>query len=233
MEFSCIIIEDQLQAQKVLQRHIENVPYLSLTHTFTNAVEAIPFLKSNQKVDIVFLDINLPKLTGMDFLRTFHPNTAVIITTAYSDFALDSYDLEVVDYLLKPIPFERFFKAVSRVMHKGQFPEPANPNDSQRFIFAKDGHNIIKLYLNEIMAVKSDTDFTKLLMPRKRLLLSYSLKFWQEVLPKNQFFRCHKSYIVNIQMIDKISGNLIYIGDEKIPIGRTSKEALLDKLNLI
>lgn len=231
MSFTCIIIEDQLQAQKVLERHISNVSHLSLLGVFNNALDVVHFLKSNAQVDIVFLDINLPKLNGIDFLRTFRPKTSVIITSAYSEYAIEGFDLDVIDYLIKPISFDRFFKAISKVIYKESVI--TDNLESKQFLFVKDGHNIMKVVLRNIVLIKSDSDFTTLILQEKKLLLSYSLKFWQQVLPKDDFFRCHKSYIINLRMIDKIVGNTIYINEKRIPIGRTSKEALIKKINLI
>ena len=231
MEYNCIIIEDQLQAQKVLEKHIVNVPHLNLLGTFTNAIDAIEVLKSREPVDILFLDINLPKLNGIELLKLTNPKAHVIITTAYSEYAIEGFELDVCDYLLKPISFERFFKAVSKVIYKEHAKKEIDVN--REFIFAKDGHDIIKIYLDDILYVHSDSDFTKVTLKEKSYLLSYTLKFWQSVLPKEFFFRCHKSYIVNIKAIDKISGNLIFVDKDKIPVGRTSKELLLKKINLI
>lgn len=232
MELSCIIIEDQLQAQKVIQKHIENIPYLKLENVFTSALEATVALKE-KKIDIIFLDINLPRINGIDFLKSIDQDSSVIITTAYSEYAIEGFNLAVTDYLLKPISFERFFKAVSKVAFAHKTKQGFIDQDRQEFIFAKDGHTIVKIYLEDIKIIKSDTDFTVLFLKERQLLLSYSLKFWQGVLPKKMFFRCHKSYIVNLEKISKIVGNSIYIDKEIIPIGRTSKEALLEKINLI
>ncbi|WP_350284403.1 LytTR family DNA-binding domain-containing protein [uncultured Croceitalea sp.] len=231
MEYNCLIIEDQLQAQRVLQKHIAHVPHLQLLGTFTNAIDAIEFLKSGNRIDILFLDINLPKLSGIELLKLSNLDAQVIITTAYSEYAVEGFELDVCDYLLKPISFERFFKAISKVVYANQ--TVSEKEDEKEFIFAKDGHDIIKIYLSDIRYVNSDSDFTSVKLVHKTYLLSYSLKFWQGVLPKGSFFRCHKSYIVNIEAIDKISGNLIYMGEDRIPVGRTSKELLLKKINLI
>ncbi|OEK02891.1 hypothetical protein BFP97_15765 [Roseivirga sp. 4D4] len=236
MEFNCIIIEDQLQAQKILQRHIASVPHLTLLSTFNNAIEAMTFLQnSGEKIDVVFLDINLPKLNGLELLRNHQPEAHIIITTAYKEYAIEGFELNVHDYLLKPISFERFFKSISRLQNNKEEISTARKEDYEqsKFIFAKDGHDIIKIYLASIQFVTADGDFTKLYLGNRTLLLGYSLKFWQEVLPNDQFFRCHKSYIVNIAAIDRISGNNILIGKEIIPVGRTSKDMLMKKIKLI
>lgn len=236
MEFNCIIIEDQLQAQKILQRHISNVPHLKLLETFNNAIAGLAYIQnSGERIDIIFLDINLPKLSGLELLKSIHPKASVIITTAFKEYAIEGFELQVFDYLLKPISFERFFKSVSRLVSETSNTKTneAEEQNSAEFIFAKDGHDIIKIFLSDILFVSADGDFTKLSLVGKNLLLGYSLKFWQEVLPKDKFFRCHKSHIVNLRSIDRISGNNILIGNEIIPVGRTSKETLLKKINLI
>ncbi|WP_422860714.1 LytR/AlgR family response regulator transcription factor [Flagellimonas sp. S174] len=229
MGLRCIVIEDQLHAQKVLQKHIDNVPHMELEGVFTNAPEALAVL-NNKKIDVIFLDIDLPQINGIDFLKSIPQDSFTIITTAYSEYAIEGFNLTVTDYLLKPISFERFLQAISKVNEKKTYIKSATvPEDA--FLFAKDGHTIIKIYLKTIKVIKADNDFTLLFLEEKKLLLSYSLKFWQETLPQMNFFRCHKSYIVNIDKISKIIGNTIYIDKDRIPIGRTNKEALLKKIN--
>lgn len=232
MTLNCIIIEDQLQAQLVIKNHIEKIPHLKLLGTYTNALEATPMLKSNN-IDLVFLDINLPRINGIDFLKSVDNPPSIIITTAYSEYAVEGFNLAVTDYLVKPISFERFLTAISRVNKNSDVTDESDMSLSKEFIFAKDGHSIIKIYLKDIKIIKSDTDFTIVILENRQLLLAYSLKFWEGVLPKTKFFRCHKSYIINIEKISKIMGNTIYIQKNMIPIGRSNKDALLKKINLI
>ncbi len=236
MAVNCIIIEDQLQAQKILQRHIENVPHLNLLAIFNNAIEGMAFLQnSDENIDVVFLDIHLPKLSGLELLKNHQPSAKIIITTAYKEYAIEGFELNVHDYLLKPISFARFFKSISRLDQKTNdvYSSERDSHPPAEFIFAKDGHDIVKIYLAHIRFITADGDFTKLWLGDRYLLLGYSLKFWQSVLPGDQFFRCHKSYIVNTRAIDRVSGNNILIGKEIIPVGRNSKEMLIKKINLI
>lgn len=226
---NCIIIEDQPPAQRILKKYIEDIGSLQLLATFPDALQAMAFLK-NQAVDLIFLDIHLPKISGIDFLKTLAHPPQVILTTAFPDYALESYELDVVDYLLKPFSFQRFVKAVSKT--SGQKPiSPESKSDLQKTIFIKSGYEHIKISIEEIVFIKSDADYTELNIPGKKHLSSESLRFWLDNLDQNQFFRVHKSYIINIKKIVKVSGNQVYLEQGVIiPIGRAYKEAFNQKI---
>lgn len=226
---NCIIIEDQPPAQRILKKYIADIGSLHLKQTFSDAIQAMAFLASEQ-IDLIFLDIHLPKMSGLDFLKSVAHPPAVILTTAFPDYALESYDLNVVDYLLKPFSFQRFVQAVSKV--------PANPKQELEFnqranrteLFIKSGYDHVKLTIADIIYIKSDADYTELCIPGKKYLSSEPLRHWLETLDSSSFVRVHKSYIINASKIHKISGNQIYAADDVvIPIGRAYKEAFIKR----
>ncbi len=225
---NCIIIEDQLPAQRILKKYIEDSANLNLVATYSNALQAMQFLTS-QSIDVIFLDIHLPKLSGIDFLKSITNKPQVILTTAFPDYALESYDLDVVDYLLKPFSFQRFVKAISKLSI------PKKPVDDlsevgQKEIFLKSGHDYIKINIRQISHINSDCDYTDIYYKNKKYISSESLKYWEDKLGSLDFMRVHKSYIVNLEMIEKISGNQIHISSKDIiPIGRTYKKIVSER----
>ncbi len=213
----CIVIEDQPPAQRILKKYIEDIGVLNLVGVFPDALEAMIFLKS-QNVDLIFLDINLPKISGIDFLRALPNPPHIILTTAFSDYALESYELNVTDYLLKPFSFERFSKAVNKVL-------PNSNSASTNELYIKSGFEHIKIIIEDILFIKSDADYTEIITEKMKYLSSESLRHWLEVLSKHQFIRIHKSYIINTKKIEKFSRNTVTISqNHKLPIGRAFKE---------
>lgn len=230
---NCIIIEDQPPAQRILKRYIKDIGTLELKATFSDAIQAMAFLQS-ESIDLIFLDIHLPKISGIDFLKTVPHPPAVILTTAFSDYALESYEFNVVDYLLKPFSFQRFVKAVSKVPLK-KSSDPAQlqnppPSQSRKEVFIKSGYEYIKITIDDISYIKSDADYTEIIVSEKKHLSSEPLRYWLEYLDPNHFSRVHKSYIVNISKIDKIAGNQIHLSAAvTIPIGRAYKEEFMKR----
>ena len=224
----CIIIEDQPPAQRVLKKFIDDIGNMSLKGTFADALLAIDFLKT-EPIDLIFLDIHLPKISGIDFLKTLVKKPNVILTTAFSDYALESYEYDVVDYLLKPFSFERFVQAVSKV------PLPKSEQSNQEnivenslspdLLFIKSGYEHIKINVADIRFIQSDADYTEIFTAEKKYLSQEPLRYWEEYLNSRKFARIHKSYIINTSKIEKIVGNQVRL-DEKtmLPIGRAYKE---------
>jgi len=229
MKLSCIIIEDQVPAQKILQRYINDMGTIELKGTFNNALTALEFLKTTS-VDVIFLDIHLPKISGINFLQILTPHPKIIFTTAFSEYAIQSYELAVVDYLLKPFSFERFVKAVAKVNPShtiASMPMPDKPSSTKEedeFIFVKDNNDYLKINTRDIQYIKSDGDYTKIFTVNKPYFVAYPLRYWNEQLPAKYFCQIHKSYIVNIQFITRVSGNQAFIADVSLPIGRTFKD---------
>lgn len=233
---NCIIIEDQPPAQRILKKYIADIGTLELKGTFSDAIQAMEFLKT-EATDLIFLDIHLPKISGIDFLKTMTHPPQVILTTAFPDYALESYEFNVVDYLLKPFSFQRFVKAVSKV-RVDQAPavtdQPATERasaDTFREVFVKSGYDFIKITIADIRYIQADADYTEVIISDKKVLSSEPLRYWLEVLPEHQFVQVHKSYIVHATCIEKVSGNQIYLeGGAVIPIGRTYKEAFIKRI---
>ncbi len=226
----CIIIEDQLPAQRILITYISEISQLELTQTFGDPLSALEFLKTNT-IDLIFLDIHLPKLSGMAFLKLLSPRPKIILTTAFSEYALDGYELDVVDYLLKPFSFERFYKAVSKIIYSEtpkdnsrSTTEQAAQTNQADFIFIKTGNDFLKLEIASIQFIKSLGDYTQVFTPSGKHLVSYPLKYWSENLPTKYFCQIHKSSVVNIRHIEKVSGNQLFIQREILTIGRTYKD---------
>lgn len=229
---NCLIIEDQLPAQRILTKYIADTTSLQLIGTFTNAIEALESIKS-QNVHLIFLDIHLPKLSGIDFLKSLTHPPQVILTTAFSDYALESYDLDVVDYLLKPFSFQRFLKAISKVEkpNNGKIIQAESERSSiEEDIYIKSGYDYIRIALDAIIFIMSDTDYTEVHLKDKKYVSSETLRYWESYLPQAYFMRVHKSYLVNTTKISKVSGNQIYFkNDVVVPIGRAYKNDFTER----
>jgi len=227
---NCIIIEDEIPAQKILKNYIGKIPNLKLIDTFKAAIEANSFL-NNHTVDIVFLDINLPDISGIDFIKTIKNPPAVIMTTAYPDYAVSSFELDtIVDYLVKPFSFDRFLKAVNKLKARENIVELDTESETLFLNVDKTHHKII---LNDILFLESDRNYVTVVTKTQKFSYVDSLKNWRLKLPVNQFVQVHKSYIVNSKCVDKITGNEVYVQGNRIPIGRTFKQELLIQLKIL
>lgn len=224
----CIIVEDQPPAQRILKKYIEDIGTLTLVGTFGDPILAMDFLQK-ETVDLMFLDINLPKISGISFLKSLSNRPQVILTTAYSEFAMDGYELDVVDYLLKPFPFERFIKAVGKVKRiNSKTSEHGVPTKKEHFV--KIGYEHIRIAFEDIIYLAADGDYCEVYLPEKKYLSSESMKKWMDYLEEEDFYRIHKSYVVNIHKISKLSGNQVHMVHGSIlPIGRTYREDFMEK----
>ena len=243
MKKNCLIVEDEAIARKLIEGYIAQIPGLEVIGSVGTAMEAMPILLE-QKVDIMFLDIQMPGLTGIDFLKSLSRKPAVILTTAYSEYALEGYELEVTDYLVKPFEFDRFFKAVSKVlkttqtvMHSvsSQTSEIVLPTDQDQ-LFIKADNKILKLKTEEILMIIGKGAYVQI-HPKvgKKIMSLQSMNKMEEILPAN-FYRVHRSSIVNINHVDSIEGHLIHIGGEEVTLSKNKKEEFLkyiDKYNLL
>ncbi|MEO1655436.1 MAG: LytTR family DNA-binding domain-containing protein, partial [Bacteroidota bacterium] len=202
-----------------MKSYIEDSPSLHLVQVLGNALEAIPLLKS-EKIDLIFLDIHLPKLNGLHFLRSLPFPPKVIITSAYPDYALDGFELDVLDYLLKPFSFERFLKAVNKYpVPSPGISKPKNPAEGiAEHIFIKNGKSFQRVLLDEILYFESDADFVKIYIPEKFYMELQSLKHYASILP-DHFLRIHKSYLVNLRKVEAVEGNQVVIEKKKLPVG--------------
>lgn len=235
MSLKCLVIEDELPAQRVLKKYIADVPSLELAGMHTSAVDAMEKIRE-AGIDVLFLDINLPKISGLNFLRSINDPPQVIITTAYPDYAHEGFELDVVDYLLKPFSFERFLKAVSKVKASSAKTPPAPVSSSaakKKHVFVKVDKTLQKVEFDAILFIESDRDYVKVVTEGNSFTHLQTLKYWRELLPDSNFARVHKSYIVNIAKVQKIVGNRIEIGSEIIPVGRHYKQDFLDKIDTV
>ncbi len=230
---SCLIIEDQPPAQRILKAFIQDYGTLDLRETFSDPIKAMEFLRE-EPVDLIFLDIHLPKISGVDFLRSLTHPPAVIFTTAFADYALDGYELNVVDYLLKPFSFQRFVQAMGKV--QAQILSHASQSETTgaytfRTTFIKSGHEHIRIRVEDIIYIHSDADYTEIHLPSKKYLSNEPLRYWMEALPQEEFIRIHKSYIVHLDKVEKVSGNQVYLpGGATLPIGRAYKDGLMGRI---
>lgn len=224
----CLVVDDEPLALDILEDYITKVPFLTLVKTTTSAIEGLSLVQSDA-IDLVFLDVQMPELTGIQFLKIINGKCDVILTTAYSQYALDGYDLDVVDYLLKPIAFDRFYKAAQKVLQShgngnGATPEPVPASSSHDFIFVKTEHKIQKIYLDDILYIEGLKDYISIFTKTERIITLQNMKKMEESLPAKSFIRVHKSYIVAIGKIESIERSRIQIGDKIIPIGDTYRE---------
>ena len=230
---NCVIIEDEIPAQKILKNFIGRIPSLNLVGTFKAAIEANAFLNTNHIVDVVFLDINLPDMSGLDFIKTVKNPPAVIMTTAYPEYAVSSFELDtIIDYLVKPFSFDRFLKAINKAKDRMEVPENTSEENNDETIFLNVDKTLHKLVLSSILYIESDRNYITVVTESQKLSYIDSLKNWIVKLPENQFIQVHKSYIINSKFVDKISGNTIFVKANKIPIGRTYKQELLRVLGV-
>lgn len=232
---TCIIVEDQPHAQNILERYIGETDTLDLLGTFGDALAARRFL-NEQPVDLIFLDIHLPKLSGIDLVGLISPQPKIIFTTAFSEYALQGYELDAVDYLLKPFSFKRFLQAVSKAERltafgtdKSHLEAPPQTSSPDGIIFIKSGSDYIRIEKNSVKYVKADGDYTWVFTKKTKHLANHSLKYWLQYLPPSHFCQIHKSYLVNVLSIEKISNNHIYMDGDKIPIGRTFRSTFFTK----
>ena len=231
MKISCIAVDDEPLTLEVIEDYIKKVPFLTLLKVFDKAIDAMEFLR-NEKADLMFLDIQMEELTGIQMLNILKPKPEVIFTTAYDQFALQGYELDVTDYLLKPISFERFVKAVDKVYEKfcklnAGKTHPAEIsifNPKTDYFFVKSGFKLHKVTFDEILYVEGQGDYLKIVTPRLRIMTLQTFKGVEDILPAANFLRVHKSYIVAIDKIESIEGNMIRIADVHIPIGESYKK---------
>jgi DNA-binding LytR/AlgR family response regulator len=220
MKINCIAIEDEPLALKKIKEFIEQVDYLNLLEGFNNAVDAIGFLKKNP-VDLIFLDIRMKKLSGIQFLESLQIKPKVIITSAYDEYALKGYELDVADYLLKPFTLERFLKSVDKVYNQLSVLVSDNSND---YIFVKTEYRIEKIEIKDILYIQGMKDYLQIHTTDRKIMTLQTFKNLLEILPQFDFQRVHNSYIVSISKIDNIERNRILIGKDLIPISDTYKE---------
>jgi two-component system LytT family response regulator len=221
MNLTCIIVEDEPLALEKAQGFVQKLPFLHLSATFDNAMEALSFLKRNL-VDLVFLDIHLGDISGIQLLETGAIKSQIILTTAYHEYALKGFDLKVTDYLLKPYTFERFVQAVDRVQNLLPKSEPISPKS---FIFVKTEYRLEKILLDELLFIEGKGDYLQIHTPSKKIMTLQTFAEFEQTLPPNVVCRVHKSYMVAVSKIDSIEKDRIRIRESLIPISESYKQA--------
>jgi two-component system response regulator LytT len=236
----CLAVDDEAYASAIIAGYIEKTPFLELVGTMTNPFDAIHLVQSGQ-VDLVFLDIQMPELTGIQFLKICGSNCKVILTTAYEQYAMEGFEHDVIDYLLKPVPYERFYKSVQKarfMIERTPVPvqemvkpdKPANLVNDYLFIKGDSKNKFVKVNLKDILYIEGLKNYVSVYTADERLITYQSLREFESQLPDNQFIRVHKSYIVSFSHINIVDGNSLFINKQLLPIGETYKEAFFNAI---
>jgi len=231
-------VDDEELARTLLENYINRLPYLKLVGKCSNPIEALVLLQ-NQSVDLIFLDIQMPEMIGTDFLKSLSHKPMVVFTTAYAEYALEGFELDVVDYLLKPFPFERFLKAVNKASDLSKLKNQGGSasiissegsNSAKNYILVKSEHKVHRIAYDDIQYIQSMREYVAYYTPKGRVLSLGSLKKLEVDLPHSRFLRIHKSYIISKEKVATLEGNMVHIGEDKIPIGASYRKEVLKLL---
>ena len=229
MTLNCLIVDDEPIARDILRTYISQVPYLNLSGECSDAFEAMQ-LVNRQSVDLIVLDINMPRLSGLDMLRTLKKYPAIIITSAYPEYALEGFELSVTDYLLKPFSFPRFVQATEKVLtlanHSSSSPVPTDKDD---FLMVKSDKKLTKIFFNDVSYIEAYGNYIFIYCGAERTMSKQTLTQFEEQLPGSRFARIHKSYIISLKAVKFFEGNEVAIGDKKLPVGKVYRSELLRK----
>lgn len=232
MKIKCIIIDDEPLAIKVIKNHLNEFENIELVDTFVTPIAALTTIESNE-IDVIFLDINMPKMSGLDFLRTLSNRPHIVITTAYREYAVESFDLDVLDYLVKPIPFGRFIKAINKVYNRIALERDKLTDNSFKedpYIFLKVDKKLMKIRLNDILYIESLKDYIKVNTVLGDYLVHKSMTSISDELPDENFIRIHRSFTIAINKISAVEGNSVEIANRRIPIGRNYLQSAKQKI---
>lgn len=230
---NCIIVDDEPMAREILESHLQKVDAVRVVATCKNAIEAFNEINSNQ-IDLIFLDINMPEISGLSFAKSINKNIKVIFTTAYREYAIDGFNLQAVDYLLKPISFERLLQAVNKYLGESNIVEAFDAvellPEKNDFIFVRADRKMVKINFSEIRFIESLSDYVKIHLSDKTIVTRETISNIEAKLPKNNFIRIHRSYIVAVTKIDSFTNEFIEVGTKAIPISRSYKKDVLLRL---
>ena len=235
MAIKCLIIDDEPPAREVLKRYVEQLPMLQLTGECSNAIQAIGMLQQ-QDIDLLFLDIRMPQLNGIDFLRTLNTPPKIIFTTAFAEYAVEGYELDIADYLMKPIRFDRFIKAVNKAFPKQptidteEKFQPLEEKRTESFVYFRADRKMVKVLLNDILYIESMKDYVKVCTTHNTIITKQSLSSVETMLPEKKFIRTHRSFIVAIHHISTFTNEIIEVKKTEIPIGKLYRNAVLKRL---
>jgi len=222
-KLKCVVVDDEPMAREIIETYIAKTPNLELISSCKNATEAILFAQENE-VDLFFLDINMPEISGLSLAKIIHKKTQIIFTTAYREYAIDGFNLNVVDYLLKPIAFDRFLQAVQKVSLS---EITATKND---FMFVRSDRKMVKIDFNSILYIESLNDYLKIFTTEKTIIIRETIRSLEEKLPSKKFIRIHRSFIISLKNITSYTNEFIEINQKALPISRSYKESVLQKL---
>lgn len=229
---NCIIVDDEPLAREAIELLVKDIPYLNLAGSFNNASSAVEFMEGHA-VDLIFLDIQMPGITGMEFARTISKRTLIVFTTAYSEYAIDSYEVDAIDYLIKPVEYDRFKKTADKALayhhlllqEEKEHIEPA----AEEYFFVKSDRKFFKVNFEDILFVEGLKDYVILQLEEQHIITRMNMKAMYELLPKSQFLRVNKSYIVNTTRIDAFDNNDIFIKTHEIAIGNSYRESFFEE----
>ena len=234
--FQCLIVDDEPVAREILETHLIKLNTVKIVASCKNAMEAFAFINS-QKIDLIFLDINMPDISGLSFAKSINKNIKIIFTTAYREYAVDGFDLQAVDYLLKPISFERLLQAINKYSdennHINTEKNEEIVNEQSDFIFVRSDRKMIKVNFADIKYIESLSDYIKIHFADKTIITRETITSIEVKLPKKDFIRIHRSYIISISKIDLFTNEYIEIGKNVVPISRTYKTEVLNRLENI
>jgi len=229
----CLVVDDEPPAREIIRRYILEVPTLKFAGECANAIQAFALLQQ-QEIDLMFLDIRMPQLNGNNFLKTLKNPPKVIFTTAYPEYAVEGYELDVVDYLLKPIPFDRFLKAVNKAFQltspKNDVAVPPEEKKKESFVYFRADRKMVKVMLQDIYYIESMKDYVKVFTSNGMIITKQSISSVEAMLPEKEFIRSHRSYIVSLQHIKSFTSELIEIRDTEIPIGKLFRNEVMKTL---
>lgn len=222
----CIIADDEPIARKILREFVEQVPFLEFAGEFENALKTEAFLQ-HQKADILFLDIEMPKLSGVQYLKKATLEPLVILTTAFPEYALEGYELDIIDYLVKPIAFSRFLKAVQKAKEYAALRNASTPDPFASWLFVRSEKRIEKIELKSILYIESMGNYVNIYTENKRIIAYLTLKGLESQLPAHEFIKIHQSFLVSFSQINAIEGNQVRVGDKILPISRNYRDAVM------
>jgi DNA-binding LytR/AlgR family response regulator len=230
---NCIIVEDEPLARSLIESYVQRMDGLVLVKSCSNAMEAFSIMRQKH-IDLMFLDIQMPQVTGLDLLKSLNEKPKVILTTAYREYAAEAYDLDVLDYLVKPISFERFLRAVSKIDQARSRPTEELPevkSFADVYIYLREGREMVKVFLKDILYIESLRDYVRVKTPKEQVITYQKISFLEKKLPEDKFVRIHRSFIVSVDKVSSIMFNSVKLGDIEIPVGRNYKQQAMKALN--
>jgi DNA-binding LytR/AlgR family response regulator len=233
--FNCLIVDDEPPAREILKRYIDQVPMLNLAGECINALQALTVLQT-QAIDLLFLDIQMPQISGLELIRTLKFPPKIVLTTAFEQYALQGFELDVADYLLKPIHFERFLKAVMKALpaetiHHQQAEKPVDSISTQTFLYFRADRKMVKVLVKDIQYIESLKDYVKIFTEKGVIFTKYSIAALEVMLPETAFIRTHRSFIVAIDKITSFSSEMLEVEKYQVPVGKLYRQQLLKILN--